>query len=427
MAGRNNHDGFRVFRPVYRARDGEQRSAPRWHVSFRDHNDVWRRVVGPTDHSAALAYGHKLATLVSLRAAGQPIGADLAKWLDGLADKPRMKLVEWGVVDASVSLATQSLVEHVEAWCGALKANRCSEKHISGQRRQVERLIAACGFTRFVDINIGQVREYLGGIDGAVTRNHHARSIKSFAKWMADVGRASSAPLAGLRMVRTADDRKYERRALSADELRRLIAHTATNGKPWCGATGEERAVVYVLAASTGLRRGEIDSLTAASFNLDGNAPTVTVEARASKRRRRDVLPLSADAAARLRAWLIRKLPGAPAFSLPRRTARMIGDDLSAAREAWIGAADDPETRAERVKSGFLRRVDDRGRVADFHSLRVSFITGLARSGVHPRVAQTLARHSSIDLTMNVYSEVGADQQRAGVEALPPLRLADGA
>ncbi|MFW5690732.1 MAG: tyrosine-type recombinase/integrase, partial [Planctomycetota bacterium] len=52
---------------------------------------------------------------------------------------------------------------------------------------------------------------------------------------------------------------------------------------------------------------------------------------------------------------------------------------------------------------------DDRGRVVDFHALRHTFISNLARAGVHPRNAQALARHSTIDLTMNVYTHVAMD------------------
>ena len=41
------------------------------------------------------------------------------------------------------------------------------------------------------------------------------------------------------------------------------------------------------------------------------------------------------------------------------------------------------------------------GRVADFHALRHTFITRLARSGVAPAVAKSLARHSGPTLTMD--------------------------
>ena len=65
--------------------------------------------------------------------------------------------------------------------------------------------------------------------------------------------------------------------------------------------------------------------------------------------------------------------------------------------------------------------IDTADGALDFHSLRVSFVTSLARSGVHPKVAQMLARHSTMELTMRVYTKLGDGEERAGVEALPPL------
>jgi integrase len=61
------------------------------------------------------------------------------------------------------------------------------------------------------------------------------------------------------------------------------------------------------------------------------------------------------------------------------------------------------------------------GRVLDFHSLRHSFISNLARAGVSPRVAQALARHSTPMLTFGVYAHLGADDERRALDALPEL------
>jgi integrase len=44
----------------------------------------------------------------------------------------------------------------------------------------------------------------------------------------------------------------------------------------------------------------------------------------------------------------------------------------------------------------------------DFHALRHSYITHLARLGVHPKHAQQLARHSTITLTMQAYTHLEA-------------------
>ena len=45
--------------------------------------------------------------------------------------------------------------------------------------------------------------------------------------------------------------------------------------------------------------------------------------------------------------------------------------------------------------------------MADFHSLRHSYLTNLTKSGAHVKVIQELARHSTIRLTMDRYSHVG--------------------
>jgi len=64
---------------------------------------------------------------------------------------------------------------------------------------------------------------------------------------------------------------------------------------------------------------------------------------------------------------------------------------------------------------------DAQGRFADFHSLRHTFISNLAMSGIHPRVAQSLARHSDINLTMTRYSHVLLETQREALKGLPEL------
>jgi hypothetical protein len=59
--------------------------------------------------------------------------------------------------------------------------------------------------------------------------------------------------------------------------------------------------------------------------------------------------------------------------------------------------------------------------VADFHALRHMFISNLARRGVHPKVAQALARHSTITLTMDRYSHTLMGEQADALAVLPDL------
>ena len=59
------------------------------------------------------------------------------------------------------------------------------------------------------------------------------------------------------------------------------------------GLTGPDRAMLYTVAAYTGLRRNELATLTPADFSFyeDGTA-TVTVKAANSKHRKEDVVPI---------------------------------------------------------------------------------------------------------------------------------------
>jgi hypothetical protein len=53
--------------------------------------------------------------------------------------------------------------------------------------------------------------------------------------------------------------------------------------------------------------------------------------------------------------------------------------------------------------------------------LRHQFISSLADSGIHPKDAQILARHSTIDLTMNRYTHRGLRQHAAALDKMPAL------
>lgn len=67
------------------------------------------------------------------------------------------------------------------------------------------------------------------------------------------------------------------------------------------------------------------------------------------------------------------------------------------------------------------RHTQPEGRVVDFHALRHSYIILLERSGVSPKLAQELARHSDIRLTMNVYTHARLHDLAGAVEGLPSV------
>jgi integrase len=228
------------------------------------------------------------------------------------------------------------------------------------------------------------------------TRNYYLRDCKAFLTWCVRDGRAERNPLAHLRGT-TVTDAGRRRRALTAAELAALRT-AAASGPTLRRLPGPDRAMLYAVAAYTGFRAAELASLTPESFDL--NAATVTVEASYSKRRRRDVQPLPAAFIPELREWLAGRAdtlwPARSRGAWINHGAKMIRADLAAAGITYQTAA------------GY----------ADFHSLRHTFITSLARAGVHPKTAQTLARHSTITLTMDRYSHADESAGRDAVDKL---------
>src|SRR4029434_4893849 len=97
-------------------------------------------------------------------------------------------------------------------------------------------------------------------------------------------------------------DRRYERRALCEDELVLLIETTRKAG-PNFKMTGRARALVYMVAAETGLRGNEIRTLNWDVLELESDTPTVTVRASMSKNRKEQSIPLRRSTAQAIVNW----------------------------------------------------------------------------------------------------------------------------
>lgn len=168
------------------------------------------------------------------------------------------------------------------------------------------------------------------------TRNHYLRAIKSFGQWLVREQRLVQNPFLHLSSRNAETDRRRLRRILSEAEFESLIESASASSQSYRGLRGIDRAMLYLMAAYTGLRAAELASLGPESLSLGGDSPTVTVEAAYSKRRRRDVLPLRKDLAERLGEWLRESTSaeGAPLWpgSWADEAADMLRRDLAAAK-----------------------------------------------------------------------------------------------
>ncbi|MEK6676423.1 MAG: hypothetical protein AABZ47_12315 [Planctomycetota bacterium] len=113
------------------------------------------------------------------------------------------------------------------------------------------------------------------------------QAVKQFFQWMVRDGRAPENPLAHLKGWNVRTDRRHDRRAMDADEVRVLIDVTRKGREVHgmripverFGMTGVDRAMLYTLAVETGLRASELRTLTWADLVLGGDEPTVTIRA----------------------------------------------------------------------------------------------------------------------------------------------------
>jgi integrase len=320
--------------------------------------------------------------------------------------------------------------EHLGDYERFLLAKDDTKEHVRLAKRHVEYIVEECGFFKISDIRPGPVIEKLAEWRGqdisTATSNHYLRSIKGFTAWLERDGRTGYNPLKHLSLLNADVDRRHERRILPLEVLRLLLITSRTSKRSFRGLNGEARFVLYILAVYTGLRSSELASLTPASFDLASQAPTVTIEAKQAKNRRRETLPLHKELAGLVADYMNGMAPNAPLWRgtwYKQCSAKMVRADLEEARAAWIASAADEEERMNRQKSTTLCYRDSTGKVFDFHALRSQFISGLVQQGVHPKVTQMLARHSKMELTMKHYTHMGMADLQEAVELLPsPLR-----
>ena len=318
-----------------------------------------------------------------------------------------------------------SLSEHLAGFRQHLEAKVNSGRYIKEIIACTQKILDGCQFKRITDISASPVAGWLkdrrdAGEFGISTSNGYLTAFKGFCNWLVKDRRAADNPVSHLPNLNADLDVRRERRNLSAAEFSRLIEATRRNGTV-CGLIGLERVMLYLSAAYTGLRASELASLSEASFDFNSEPLTVTVQAAYSKRRRKDVLPLHPDLAYRLQEWLSERRQSEddknPILSIngTRNTTLWPGHWAEKRRAAEM-------LRNDQKAAGINYR-DDQDRVFDFHALRHQFISMLAADDVHPKMAQELARHSDINLTMKAYTHVGLYDLNKAVSSLPTMTM----
>jgi integrase len=358
----------------------------KWYAVFCDFAGKLRRLPLFKDRRASDAMARIVDRLNSLRSSNDTLPPGLARAVDEMPSAMLASLAKWNIIPAEKATSTKLLSGHIEDWKSAILADGCTAEHAEKTTGRALRLIEASGAKQYSDLSAHDVLIALADLRkdrtlpdekteqgiSPQTSNFYLGAVKQFATWMVRNKRATVSPLIDLDRLNVQTDRRHDRRALELDELHLLLDVTESgyskpgpDGKPLVvvqavdryGMDGKSRALLYRLAVETGLRAGELRSLTRGSFQLDGDTPTVTIAAAYAKNRRQDVLPLKRNTAAALAVHLAGKMPTALAFTMPKsdRVGEMMQADLADARTAWIAAAGSHQERAERDGSTVSR------------------------------------------------------------------------
>ena len=374
---RLQRDGRTVSRPLTDCGTKYRDESKKWYIKFKDRNGVWQRVPGYSDKGATVQLASEL--------------------------ERKQQQIQSGLADPHESGKLRPLTEHLADFRQFLEDKENSTKHVMQTAKRVERIYLGCGFESWKDISPSAVVNWLAlererGTIGIKTSNYYQAALKEFCNWLVRDGRVPSNPVEHLQSLNADPDVRWQRRPLSGDQFAALI-ESAMHGPSIQCMNGPDRAMLYILAAWTGYRRKELASLTLRSFDFKSSPPTVSCEAGYSKRKRNDVVPLHDVVAERLENWLDSRgehESDEPLFALRtargglRRTSKMMRLDLERAGIPYC---------------------DEEGLYADFHANRHTFISNLARAGVSPKLAQSVARHSDVNLTLGVYSHVHVDEQ----------------
>jgi integrase len=196
--------------------------------------------------------------------------------------------------------------------------------------------------------------------------------------------------------------------ALSPDQARSLLE----------AAQGDRFEALYVLALSTGMRQGELLALKWPNVNLDARHLAV----RSTLRRADEGFEFNEPKTARSRRQV--SLTLAAVAALKRHRARQLEERLRQpywqdANLVFASEVGTPVEATNLIRRSFRPLLLRAGLPQiRFHDLRHTAATLLLGQGVHPKVASEMLGHSSISITLDLYSHVTPTMQQTAVDAL---------
>ena len=225
-----------------------------------------------------------------------------------LADLERKaELVRSGVMTAAEAAVGESrpapIAEHLNAFDEHHRAKGVTKIHREDTGRYLRRLAADCAFGTLADLRRETLERWLVARTpegmSARTRNAYRNAMATFCNWCVQTNRLAVNPFDAVPKANEKADPRRQRRAMTEPELVKLLAvarerpllealtvrkgprkgERYANVRPEVrerlDLLGRERALIYKTLVLTGLRKGELASLTVAHLPLTTPCPSL--------------------------------------------------------------------------------------------------------------------------------------------------------
>ena len=256
-------------------------------------------------------------------------------------------------------------------------------------QNRLKKLCNECEWKRIRDVDSVSFLEWRASQSKYTpkTKNHYLSSLNSFFTWLVQNGLAVENPVQNIRPVKKRGRQSFRYRALTEEELSALLKL-------------EKRSEIYLFAVLTGFRHAEVAAVIWADIHFGEDFSYVILPADKTKNGKEAPVKLHPD--------LIPIL-------------KELRSEGVKPEELLFRYMPDSDTVKRDFKKAGIVTDNSRSEKASFHSLRKTFCTMLHNAGVPQRVAQEAMRHSSAELTNDIYADRNLLSVGSAIDSLPSL------
>ncbi|MEM9065092.1 MAG: site-specific integrase [Planctomycetota bacterium] len=361
---------------LYRIRKGGN-----WHMEYvRSDGTRVRRTTKTTDRKLAAA---RLA---------QEIAADRGRAA--------------GYADPSPAAQRLPIGDHLNSFERQHDLASRSKRHKQGVFNQARRICKLVGARDARDLTTPKIRAALEEAAPLLkTRHNYLASIRAFCRYLVEQYALETNPAETIKLARP--EQGNRRRALTDAEVA-LLLHAPPPVPPAHPSLWPYRRDLYAFALATGGRSTELSNVLVGDidFTPDGDA----------------LINIRGDGTKNAQTRIV----GVPAKDeLVMGILRRRIEGRSRADAVFPARVRPPVFRKDCVRAGIMPD-DGRGRQLVFHSLRNTFATRMALSGMAMKQLQELMGHADPNMTQRIYVDLGLAGSAMATRLAAPLPASRG-